>query len=235
MTQFQRIAISPNQLQNGLISLTNDQLHYLVRVLRLRDGDKFIAIDGTGRWWLTVLQGESGQVLESLEIQTELPVSVTLLLALPKGSGFDDIVRVATELGVVKIVPVLSERTLLNPSPQKLERWRRIAQEASEQSERAIVPTILAPVTFNTALSSLTAEQKFICEGRGDNPHLLNSLNPTFRTISIAVGPEGGWTNHELQEAIEMGYQPVSLGRRILRAITAPIVALSLISARYEV
>jgi 16S rRNA (uracil1498-N3)-methyltransferase len=116
MTQFQRIAISPNQLQNGL--------HYLVRVLRLRDGDKFIAIDGTGRWWLTVLQGESGQVLESLEIQTELPVSVTLLLALPKGSGFDDIVRVATELGVVKIVPVLSERTLLNPSPQKLERWR---------------------------------------------------------------------------------------------------------------
>ncbi|PAX55210.1 16S rRNA (uracil(1498)-N(3))-methyltransferase [Brunnivagina elsteri] len=239
MSQLQRIVVSPSQLQDNQISLTPEQLHYLVRVLRSYDGDKFIAIDGTGKWWLTKLQGEFGIVLELLEVQTELPISVTLLLALPKGNGFDDVVRACTELGVANIVPVLSDRTLLNPSPQKLERWRRIAIEATEQSERTIIPTILEPMTFKAALSALTAEQKYICEGRNNNPHLLSYLQNqkqiTNNQIIIAIGPEGGWTDTELQLATETGYQPVSLGKRILRAITAPTVALSLISALHEV
>jgi 16S rRNA (uracil1498-N3)-methyltransferase len=239
MSQLQRIAISPSQLQDNQISLTPEQLHYLVRVLRSHDGDKFIAIDGTGKWWLTKLQGEFGIVLELLEVKTELAISMTLLMALPKGNGFDDIVRACTELGVTNIVPVLSDRTLLNPSSQKLERWRRIAIEATEQSERAIIPTILEPMNFKAALSLLTAEQKYICEGRNHNPHLLSYLQNqkqiTNSQIIIAIGPEGGWTDTELQLATETGYQPVSLGKRILRAITAPTVALSLISAAYEV
>jgi 16S rRNA (uracil1498-N3)-methyltransferase len=239
MSQLQRIVISPSQLQDNQISLTPEQLHYLVRVLRSHDGDKFIAIDGTGKWWLTQLQGELGIVLELLEVKTELPISVDLLLALPKGNGFDDVVRTCTELGVTKIIPVLSDRTLLNPSSQKLERWRRIAIEATEQSERAIIPTILEPMNFKTAVSLLTAEQKYICEGRGNNPHLLSYLQHqekiTNNQIIIAIGPEGGWTDTELQLATETGYQPVSLGKRILRAITAPTVALSLIAAIYEV
>jgi 16S rRNA (uracil1498-N3)-methyltransferase len=239
MSQLQRIVISPSQLQDNQISLTPEQLHYLVRVLRSHDGDKFIAIDGTGKWWLTELQGESGTVLELLEVKTELPISVTLLLALPKGNGFDDVVRACTELGVTNIVPVLSDRTLLNPSPQKLERWQRIATEATEQSERTIIPTILEPMNFKAALSLLTAEQKYICEGRGNNPHLLSYLQNQKQIannqIIIAIGPEGGWTDTEFKLAVETGYQSVSLGKRILRAITSPIVALSLISAVYEV
>jgi 16S rRNA (uracil1498-N3)-methyltransferase len=235
MAQLQRIAIAVDQLQAGQIYLTPEQQHYLGRVLRLRTGDRFIAMDGRGTWWLAQLQGEQAQVVESLSVATELPVSITLMVALPKSSGFDDIVRTCTELGVSCIAPVLSDRTLLNPSSQKLERWRRIAVEASEQSERSFVPTVLEPVTFSTAIASHQATQRYICEARGDYPHLKNVISADATEIIIATGPEGGWTANEIEIAIADGFQPVSLGRRILRAVTAPVVALSIISATCEV
>ncbi|MDB9439508.1 16S rRNA (uracil(1498)-N(3))-methyltransferase [Dolichospermum lemmermannii CS-548] len=234
MSQLQRITIHPQQVQANQLLLTPQQQHYLLRVLRLRDGDKFIVMDGMGKWWLARLQGEQGEVLEPLEVKTELPVAITLMMALPKGNGFDEIVRCCTELGVTSIAPVLSDRTLLNPSPQKLERWQRIASEAAEQSERAVVPTILQPVAFNTAIKETTATHRYICEARGDYPHLQQVINKTANEIIIAIGPEGGWTNQELEIAIASGFQPISLGRRILRAVTAPIVAISLIAAYFE-
>jgi 16S rRNA (uracil1498-N3)-methyltransferase len=236
MAQLQRIAITSSQLQQEQILLTPQQQHYLGRVLRLRSGDRFIAMDGKGKWWLTQLEGETAQVLELLTVETELPVSITLMVALPKGNGFDDVVRCCTELGVAVIAPVVSDRTLLNPSPQKLERWRRIAQEATEQSERAFVPTILEPVTFNTYLVTETATHRYICEARGSYPHLREAMNQVSATseMIIAIGPEGGWTQKEVECAINAGFQPVSLGRRILRAVTAPIVALSIMVAELE-
>lgn len=242
MSQLQRIAIAPSQLQQGQILLTKEQQHYLGRVLRLREGDRFIAMDGKGKWWLAQLAGEQAQVLESLLVETELPVSITLMVALPKGNGFDEVVRCCTELGVTCIAPVLSDRTLLHPSPQKLERWRRIAAEAAEQSERSFVPTILEPVAFNTGLSFANSQQ-YICVARGEFPHLKDCLQHKGQmtndigqeTIVIATGPEGGWTTQEVENAIAFGFQPVSLGRRILRAVTAPVVALSLITAACEV
>ena len=234
MPQLQRITIHPQQLQANQLVLTPQQQHYLLRVLRLRDGDKFIVMDGMGKWWLARLQGEQGEVLEPLEVKTELPVAITLMMALPKGNGFDEIVRCCTELGVISITPILSDRTLLNPSHQKLERWQRIASEAAEQSERAVVPTILQPVAFNTAIKETTATHRYICEARGDYPHLQQVINKTANEIIIAIGPEGGWTNQELEIAIASGFQPISLGRRILRAVTAPIVAISLIAAYFE-
>ncbi|WP_414569793.1 16S rRNA (uracil(1498)-N(3))-methyltransferase [Nostoc sp. CCY 9925] len=242
MSQLQRIAIAPSQLQQQQIFLTKEQQHYLGRVLRLREGDRFIAMDGKGKSWLAQLAGEQAQVLESISVETELPVSITLMVALPKGNGFDEIVRSCTELGVTCIAPVLSDRTLLDPSPQKLERWRRIAAEAAEQSERSFVPTILEPVTFSTSLSFANS-QKYICVARGDSPHLKDCLHHKGQmtndkgqeTIVIVTGPEGGWTTQEVENAIAFGFQPVSLGRRILRAVTAPVVALTLITAACEV
>jgi 16S rRNA (uracil1498-N3)-methyltransferase len=234
MSQLQRITIHPQQLQESQLLLTSQQQHYLLRVLRLRDGDKFIIMDGMGKWWLAQLEGEQGKVLEQLEVKTELPVSITLMMALPKGNGFDEVVRCCTELGVNCIAPITSDRTLLNPSPQKLERWRRIASEAAEQSERAVIPTILEPVAFVTAINENTAAHRYICEARGDYPHLQQVVNKTANEIIIAIGPEGGWTNQEIEIAVESGFQPISLGRRVLRAVTAPIVAVSLIAAHFE-
>ena len=244
---MQRLVIAPYQLQDQQILLTTQQQHYLSRVLRLREGDRFIAMDGQGQCWLAVLAHSKAQILEIISVQTELPVSITLLVALPKGNGFDEVVRCCTELGASCIVPVISDRTLLHPSPQKLERWRRIAIEAAEQSERQIVPTILDPQTFVAALSSNFSNtlpvdnKKYICVARGDSLRLIDCLQDKGQiiknkgqTIVIATGPEGGWTETEVERAIAAGFQLVSLGRRILRAVTAPVVALSLVAAAFE-
>lgn len=235
MFRLQRVAVSPEQITDTHINFNGEQYHYLVRVLRLNNGDEVIAIDGVGNWWLTRLEGENGLIIRQLTVETELPATVILLIALPKGNGFDEVVRISTELGVAIIVPIISDRTLLQPSSQKLERWRRIAQEASEQSERSYIPTIYEPVDFSAGLNLFTSECKYICEGRGDYPHLAMILPNQFpNPIILATGPEGGWSDKEIQTAIASQYQPVSLGKRILRAISAPIAALSMVAAHLE-
>lgn len=233
MVQLQRLVIAAEQFNNNQILLTDAQQHYLSRVLRLRSGDRFVAINGQGQSWIAQLQSQSATILEPVDTRSELPISITLIMALPKGSGFDDVVRQTTELGVTSIAPIISDRTLLNPSANKLDRWRRIAQEAAEQSERQIVPTILEPVSFSEIIRTLNADQKFICAERGSSPHLIDCVSPS-KSILIAIGPEGGWTNQEIEGAIAAQYQPVSLGARILRAVTAPIAALSVIAALVE-
>lgn len=268
MAQLQRLAVTAAQICANQIDLTKEQQHYLNRVLRLQAGDRFIAMDGRGHWWLAILAAtETGlfaSITEEIAANGELPVTVTLMAALPKGNGFDEVVRQATELGVASIVPVTSDRTLLKPSSQKVDRWRRIAAEAAEQSERQIVPEILEPVSFDLAVKNCGQKHRFICVARGGNRHLWDCVSgleppqpPLLRgeqepeespqprllrgeqeteelSIAIAVGPEGGWTDGEVERAIEFGFEPVSLGSRILRAVTAPMVALSLVGAAFE-
>ena len=229
-----RLVIDPAQKQNEQIQLTSSQQHYLQRVLRLGNGDRFVAMDGLGQIWLAQLGRTSAQILEPLQVSTELATAVTLIVALPKGSGFELVVRGCTELGVTTLMPILSDRTLLKPSTHKLERWRKIAQEAAEQSERQIVPVILEPTPFDQTLAAVDCQYCYICVARTES-HLLHYL-PTapVREIVIATGPEGGWTPPEIERAIAAGFRPVSLGRRVLRAVTAPLVALSLVAALNE-
>ncbi len=235
---MQRIVVDSQQILDRIVRLNAEQQHYLHRVLRLGIGDRFIAMDGRGQWWeVECVSGENGalwgRIDRTLEVSTELPVAVTLLAALPKGSGFDDAIRQTTELGVSRIVPVLSQRTLLKPSANKRQRWQRIATEAAEQSERQIVPTICDPMTFAEAIDLVANLQNYICVARGHVPHLKTRLE-SRRDLSISIGPEGGWTSEEIQTAIDAGFEAVSLGRRILRAVTAPIVALSIVAAVCE-
>ncbi len=232
-----RLVIAPTQQQSGQIILTSQQQHYLNRVLRLGEGDRFVAMDGQGQSWLAQLAKDKAQILEPLTGSTELSVAVTLMAALPKGNGFEQVVRCCTELGVTAFVPVISDRTLLKPSSHKLERWRRIAQEAAEQSERQIVPGIAEPAHFTKALKRVGDSRTdcYICVARRDANHLLDCLeNRKQKNIIIATGPEGGWTAQEIETAIAARFQPVSLGSRVLRAITAPIVASSLAAATAE-
>ncbi len=276
MSQLQRLAVNPVQICNKSINLTPEQQHYLHRVLRLNQGDKFIAMDGRGHWWLAVLEAQEtgliASITEEIAVNRELGIEVTLMAALPKGNGFDEVIRQATELGVASIVPMTSDRTFLKPSAQKVDRWRRIAAEAAEQSERQFVPTIFEPISFDLAVKDCTQKYRYMCCARGDNRHLWDCLigleppqppllrgeqdegqgdclpgfdppqpplirgeqEPEELSIAIAIGPEGGWTEGEVKRAIEFGFEPVSLGSRILRAVTAPIVALSLIGAAFE-
>jgi 16S rRNA (uracil1498-N3)-methyltransferase len=229
---LQRITIDPQQLQANQIALTAAQLHYLQRVMRLQTGAKFQAIDGSGTLYLVELSSDSGQILEkSVPTGIELPVGVSLIVAVPK-IGLDDVVRACTELGVSEIYPVTSDRTIVQPSEQKRRRWLEIAKEATEQSERLIVPTIHPVQSWKTVMVQITGQRK-ICAARGDAPHLMSNLD-LQASVSIAIGPEGGWTDRELQQSIDLGWQPVSLGDRILRTITAPLAAMSMIGGLLE-
>lgn len=191
-------------------------------------------MDGLGHSWLAEFNAQQpAQLLEFLVFETELPTSLILLAAPPKGNGFEQVVRQATELGVSQIIPLLSDRTLLQPSAQKLGRWRRITQEAAEQSQRQLIPELLEPVPFQQ-IQSLQAEQRYFCVTTSA-PHLLTLPIDPGAAVVIATGPEGGWTPAEIDQAIAARFQPVSLGQRILRAVTAPIVALSLLTAQLEV
>ncbi len=235
---MQRITINPNQIDHSNIILTTEQYHYLTRVIRLQSGGQFQVIDGTGNLYLAELVTDTAQIIQLITTENrELPQPVTLICALPKGNNFDDLVRACTELGVTTIIPAISDRTLLQPSPQKLQRWRKIAQEATEQSERTVVTTIAEPQAIQTIFTTIPdSSHKYICEARGEHPHLLTCLQSTALTqpIILGIGPEGGWTDAELDRAIQCGFQPVSLGRRILRTITAPIVALSIVTSVTE-
>ncbi|NET17059.1 MAG: 16S rRNA (uracil(1498)-N(3))-methyltransferase [Okeania sp. SIO1H6] len=249
MADLQRLAIARHQIDKQKVFLTFEQQHYLGRVLRLGVGDQFILMDGEGKWWLAKLtldisgKAELGAVLEQeISIQNELPIELILISALPKGNNFDEVVRQSTELGVTQILPVISSRTLLKPSMQKLKRWQKIATEAAEQSERQVVPKIREVREYSVALSLFENENlctnyhKYICVARNSYPLLLESLldNQKLESIVIATGPEGGWTDGEIEVAIATGFQVVSLGKRILRSVTAPLVALSLVAAVLE-
>jgi 16S rRNA (uracil1498-N3)-methyltransferase len=228
---YYRLLLDFNTLENGLIALTSEQSHYLKKVVRLKSHDHFIALNGQGQAWLAEIIDNSAHLLEAINETSELPVQVNLMVAIPK-NGFDDIVRAATELGVYRIIPLLTERGLVNPSPQKIDRWRKIAREAVEQSERQIIPIIEEPQSFLAILS------------RGANPQTTCYIGVTRRTvapllsqlqasteITMAIGPEGGWTEAEIEQALAADFVPVSLGKRILRTITAPLVALAIINA----
>ena len=238
-----RLVITPEQRQGELVTLNQGQRHYLQRVLRLNPGDQFVVMEGTGAVWLAKLADSQAQLLQTLDEQNELPVAVNLAVALPKGNSFEEILRPCTELGVAAFQPLITERTLLQPSAQKQQRWQRIVTESAEQSERQWLPPIAVPVTWAELLHNFEQrpDLKLICVARHHFPLLGAYLNQVSKTnhlpdsIIVATGPEGGWTETEIEQAIAADFQPVSLGNRILRAVTAPTVALAQIAAHYEI
>ncbi|NJL00103.1 MAG: 16S rRNA (uracil(1498)-N(3))-methyltransferase [Spirulinaceae cyanobacterium SM2_1_0] len=236
---MQRLAITPAQICGSSLTLTAEQAHYLRRVLRLQVGDRFIALDGQGQAWQAELTAAGATLGAAIACDTELPITITLLVALPKGNGFDDIVRSGTELGAAAFFPVLAMRSLLQPSAQKLARWQRIAREAAEQSERVVVPQIATPLPLAAAIAQLAPDsRRYVCTARGERIHLaraLSSISAGSAGVAIATGPEGGWTLDELALLQQADFTAVSLGRRVLRAITAPLAALALLAAAVEV
>lgn len=232
---MQRLMVEPDQVVGDQLWLSSSQQHYLYRVLRLGAGQQFVALDGQGQQWIATLtaQPDVAAIAPLALPSSATQAPITLAIALPKGSGFDDVVRQTTELGVSTLQPVISDRTLHQPNPKKLERWQRIAAEATEQSERLLLPQILAPLPWRDYLKQSTTGHRWICAARGDAPHLLAAAQASDPAIPavIATGPEGGWTEAEVTGAIAAGFQPVSLGPHILRAVTAPLAALTLVTA----
>ncbi|MFM7601743.1 MAG: RsmE family RNA methyltransferase [Pseudanabaena sp.] len=247
--RLQRVTLQAYQVPSLQISspiaLTTEQRHYLCNVLRLETESEFIVLDRQGGWWLAKLSSDLdiAEVIAKLENNSELSTSLTLGIAMPKGSNIESVIRQTTELGVRQIVPLFSDRTIIKSGTdignQKRDRWQRIAEESAELSMRNYVPEINIPQTLTSWLDALANSTlpacKYICVTSPNAPHLLTSLQKSngeeTSEIIVTTGCEGGWTTREEEIAIASGFIPVSLGDRVLSAITAPVVALSLVSA----
>lgn len=251
----QRILVTAEQLQGDRLRLSPDQVHYLTRVLRLTVDDPVVAmfedpvqpLEGRepGRWWLAQ-RDTDGAVIVDRVAEPENAVPVTVMVAITKGGGFDEVLRQLTELGVTAIAPLQTERTVVVPGANKLKRWRRIIAEAAEQCERSPLPQLLDPMPVSDAfelswLSDPPSVTRLIgvARERGQSRRsLLTALQHQPRSDRshwvIAIGPEGGWTDEETQQAIAAGFEPVSLGDRILRAVTAAVSAMAIAASVWE-
>jgi 16S rRNA (uracil1498-N3)-methyltransferase len=214
------------------IKLDGREARHLIDVLRAKVGDTLKVFDGKGlEGRATVVQVERNLV--RLHLEQTWPASketlqpITLYVALLKGDHLAEVVRAATELGASQIVPILTQHCVARElSENKLLRLRRIALEAAKQCERSVIPKIgdLLPLSKIPAV-----EQGFVAQP-GASALVRDCFDPA-RPTAILTGPEGGITEAEVELLEHLGFTPVTLGPRILRAETAPIVLLSLVTA----
>jgi len=223
-----------DEVSGNIAALTGSHAAHLSRVLRARVGQEFdIATGGEVRRG-RVIRVEAGRV--ELELGDLVPAvaapEIVLALAIFKFDRMEWAIEKCTELGVAQIVPVIAQRTethLATAAAKRVERWRRIARQAAEQSRRSSPPEISAPMKLKDAVS-LAAEVRILLSESEQARTLKDALasQPTAR-VALAVGPEGGWTAHEIKLFHEAGWVSASLGGNILRAETAAIAATAVI------
>jgi 16S rRNA (uracil1498-N3)-methyltransferase len=240
-----RFFVLPENIKNEMLAITGSDVKHIKNVLRLKKGEKIEVFDGTGREYTVIIENVtdkiSGKIISKKDIKNEPGPRIILWQGLPKGSKIDFIIQKCTEVGVSRIVPLITERSIVKIEPQKVaqkqKRWQKIAVSAAEQSGRVEVPRIDEPVDFTTALENSDKkllniipweiESKLTLKGiLKKNQEFINSPNPV---INIFIGPEGGFTHREIEKAKSAGLIPVSLGPRILRTETAGLAVLVMV------
>jgi 16S rRNA (uracil1498-N3)-methyltransferase len=226
-------------------SLLGPQAEHLARVLRAQPGTEADVVADGRVYRATIASVTFDEVQFTLheELTAEAALPVTLVLAVFKFDRLEWAIEKATELGVAHIAPVLARRTekhLAQAAEKRVERWRRIAQEASQQSRRADIPTIAAPLPLPAYLKSPSTAARILLAETEQQTTLRQRLESALATdsadlpqIELAIGPEGGWTNEETALFAQTGWQPATLGPRILRAETAAIAALATTAALF--
>jgi 16S rRNA (uracil1498-N3)-methyltransferase len=221
-------------------ALTGDQALHLARVLRAEPGQVFdvVANGFLHRAEITAVSPERVDFVLHEELASDAALPLHLYLAVFKFDHLEWAIEKATELGVARITPVLARRTekhLAQASAKRVERWRRIAHEASQQSRRTSVPEISDPVALKMALANEVAARRILLSETEQSATLSQSLGaprPDSETwdsaTALAIGPEGGWTAEEMQLFTQHGWTHVTLGPRILRAETAAIAAIAI-------
>src|SRR2546422_2694925 len=208
--------------------------HPLGRVLRAQPGQLYELSDGE-RVWLGRIESV-GRDRVQFTLVEELPavqpnLDITLLVALAKFDAFEWAIEKATELGVTTIVPLAAERSekaLLAAAAKRADRWKKILLEASQQSRRVRVPTLQSLRLLDEAFSGDSRGARLCLSERAEAPSLKMALS-SVKTLSVtlAIGPEGGWTDRELEVVRQNRFSEVSMGRLILRTETAVIAALA--------
>lgn len=236
---MQRYFIRPTDIQNKHIVIKGDDVHHMRQVMRFRPGDQVICCDGKGHDWIsTIVELTSKSVLlqidESQPSMAEPRTRITLAQALPKGQRWDFILQKATELGVSRIIPFFSSRTIVKVPKQKVaakqQRWQRIVKEAAEQSHRGRIPDVDTPFTWTELLEHIGNHKTptLLAYEQGGKPlHTVLAALPAQQEVMLIIGPEGGFARQEVDEAQHQGVQVVTLGKRILRTETAAIATLA--------
>lgn len=214
-------------LEEGELALPGEVGHHLQRVLRRGEGDRFLAFDGQGAEALCELVAPGrARVLQVRHPAVEPSLEVSLYLGLTRGERFDLAVEKATELGVARLVPLRAERSVVGPPGSgRQERWRRLAASAAAQSGRVRLPRVEEPVEFGPALEQARRCRRALLLAPGG----ARLEGPFSDSAALLIGPEGGFSPAEVEQARAAGLEVVGLGPRILRVETAVAAALALV------
>ena len=230
------------------VTLAAEEAQHMRGVLRLKPNDEVFVFDGEGREYLCRIESlrrDEAALIILKEVEAASPESslrLTLALALLKGEKFDLSVQKATELGVTKIVPVMTKLSDIRlrderDAEKRTSRWRRIALEAAKQSGRARLPTIEEPLAFDSFLENASQGEDewrlLFAERRGESLRQSFEQARMPQSITALIGPEGGWTDEELDLARTTNWKIITLGGRILRAETAAITITALLQHLY--
>jgi 16S rRNA (uracil1498-N3)-methyltransferase len=239
--------VEPEQIGPEWATITGPDVNHIRNVLRMKPGEAVRISDGKGSCYdgtVDTLQSDeiivrlTGEKMES----TELPVEVVLFQGLPKSDKMEWIIQKNTELGVGAIVPVATSRAVVKldekKADSKVKRWNGIAEAAAKQSKRTLIPEVRSVLSFKQALlESATFDVKLMpyenAEGMAFTRKCIGEIRPGAK-VAVFIGPEGGFSEEEVKAASEMGFLPITLGRRILRTETAGMSVLSMISYALE-
>ncbi len=217
-----------DELRSDTAFLTGQNAAHLARVLRARVGQEFeIAAEGVVRLG-KIVSVDDNHVEFALGEEVLMPQlrKLKLLVAIFKFDRMEWAIEKATELGVTEIIPFIARRTdahLAQSAPKRVERWRRIAREASQQSRRVSPPSVADPMKLKEAV--VIAADTRIVLAESEDERMLKDVVPANGSVALAFGPEGGWTTEELTMLNSAGWVPASLGPTILRAETAVLAA----------
>lgn len=238
---MRRFFIDPGAIGSGTALITGELFRHLVTVLRMKVGYRLTLVDGLrGEFDGVITAIRDGEVEVKIEADRSVSpagtdMAMTLLQGVPKGERMELILQKGTELGAARFIPVLTSRSVPRLSGDKAterrRRWERIVHEAARQSRRSDIPEVGEIVTLATALAAADQEVKLLL-WEGENERGLQEvldMMPCPASVALLIGPEGGLSHEEAQEAMAAGFVPVTLGPRILRTETAGLAVLSIL------
>lgn len=244
---MQHFFVIPEQVGETEIYVTGQDVNHMKNVLRMKIGEQVEISDGNNKKYLcevSAYEEEQAElrILEIREADTELKSRLYLFQGLPKNDKMELIVQKAVELGAYEVIPVSMKRCVVKldakKAAKKVERWNSISESAAKQAGRSIIPKVSDVVSYREALER--AEQLDVVlvpyeleEGMAETKKLLHQIQPG-QSVGIFIGPEGGFEREEVEQAIEAGAHPVTLGRRILRTETAGFTMLSILMFELE-
>lgn len=230
-----RIFINHALSTNSFIDLTETSAHYLIKVLRMQVGRELMLFNGLGgEYFATIAAVTKKSVSVKISAFTaedrQSTLQLELAIGVSRGERMDWVLQKATELGVTKITPLITERTEVKlggeRADKKINHWQQTIISACEQCQRNLLPELAEPMLLGDWLKQCTAEGKFVLHHRDSGSF---SKDKKFSSVVLLIGPEGGLSDDEITQACAQQFLPVTLGPRVLRTETAPVAAISLV------